>query len=175
MTKFRVVKIGGSLLRLPDLNSRLARRRLQIQEADDRNRCHVFVMGGGEICNHVRQLDQRFGFSERQSHEICIELMGGTAKILQAILGLDVVDQIDELRKCDSDVIFDCRKWMSEHDDIPASWAVTSDSISAILAKEIEASLVLLKSTDNPNHQVDDYFQIASQGLTDIRIENIAD
>ena len=175
MTKFRVVKIGGSLLRLPDLKSRLDRWRLQIQKADDRNRRHVFVMGGGEICNHVRQLDKRFDFSETQSHEVCIELMGGTAKILQAILNLNVVDQINELRKYEMDVIFDCRKWISEKGGIPASWAVTSDSISAILAKEIDASLVLLKSTDNPNHQVDDYFEVASQGLTDIRIENIAD
>lgn len=175
MVSFRVVKIGGSLLQLPDLSSRLERWRSQLPSDDNQTTRNIFVMGGGKICDHVRELDQRFSFSKSQSHAICIELMGGMAKIAKAILNVEIVNQLDSIPEQERDIVFDCRKWISNHPNVPHSWSVTSDSIAALLAKEISASLVLLKSTDNPLNLVDDYFPSASNGLPDIQIVNLAD
>lgn len=175
MTPLRVVKIGGSLLQLPDLPSRLNRWRAHLQSDDDRACRNVFVMGGGKICDHVRELDRRFSFSESQSHTISIELMGGMSKMAQALFNLEIVHQIDSIAKQKDDFIFDCRRWIANQPNVPHSWSVTSDSIAALLAKEISAKLVLFKSTDNPLNLVDAYFKTASNGLPDIQIVNLAD
>jgi aspartokinase-like uncharacterized kinase len=47
---------------------------------------------------------------------------------------------------------FDSGKWLRENVELETSWSVTSDSISAVLAKAMNADrLYLLKSKSAPN------------------------
>jgi aspartokinase-like uncharacterized kinase len=65
---------------------------------------------------------------------------------------------------------------------LPHSWDVTSDSIAARVAAELQAELVLLKSTPPPSDDlpaaaasgyVDPYFPTAAAGLQSVRFVNL--
>lgn len=158
----RVIKVGGSLLDLPDLAVRI-KSWMRLQKKAQ----NILLMGGGNFCNEIRDLHDRFGFSEIQSHDACMESMGVAASILGSLLDLEIVDCFEAIGLPREDIVFDCRSWISQNDDIPKSWELTSDSISALLAGQLNADLVLFKSVSTRD-AVDDYFPRASQNLADI-------
>ncbi|MEC9091130.1 MAG: hypothetical protein VX438_00385 [Planctomycetota bacterium] len=167
MLKRRVIKVGGSLLDLPDLANRI-QSWIGLQDPAQ----NILLMGGGNLCNEIRNLHQRFGFSEIQSHYCCLESMGVTATILGSLLTLQTVDCVREIRQRKGDVVFDCRCWIEQKTDLPTSWELTSDSISALLARELNAELVLFRSVSS-REGVDDYFPQASDSLEGISWVNL--
>src|SRR5437868_8610811 len=70
-------------------------------------------------------------------------------------------------------MILDVDSWMREHDTLPHSWDVTSDSIAAHVAIEVNANrLILLKSIDMPNGV--SWSDAAANGWVDLYFPTIA-
>lgn len=147
----RVVKLGGSLLDLPDLTSRF-RRWLERQPAAPT----VLLAGGGKMADALRAADRLHGLGETVSHWLCIRAMTIHAELLSALLpesvlcrslaqwlsapppALTILDPWIFLREEES-----CLAGLS----LPESWQVTSDSIAGRFAQAVGAGeLALLKS-----------------------------
>jgi len=149
----KVVKIGGSLLELPDLAKRL------YYWLDHQPGCHhVLLVGGGQLVEQVRSWHKLNPLDKTEAHWICIELMGVTAKIMHSRLQqFPVVEEMHQLRLRlgkRGATIFCPTRWLKDSEPhlpgtrVPISWEATSDSIAARLAVVLDASeLVLLKST----------------------------
>lgn len=78
--RITLLKLGGSLLDLPDLADRLVRL------IDDRGwSCPVVVTGGGELVNGIRRLDDRWTLPDSVSHQLAIEAMSINATIVRTL------------------------------------------------------------------------------------------
>ena len=75
-----VVKLGGSLLDLPDLMDRLKALTEQLMPAP-----LLLIPGGGVAADLVRSLDQRFGLTPAQAHWTAIAAMSLNAKLLERL------------------------------------------------------------------------------------------
>ena len=187
MPRIRVVKVGGSLLDLPDLSARM---RTSLASRDnllpDRRGCatavephstrdrsevrNVLIPGGGALADCIRRYDATFQFQPRFIHEIAIETMRVTARLLAELLDVPLVDDIDvaaipaPLTVLDVDKILK-REPHAEGVRLNAEWSVTSDSISARVATMIGADeLWLLKSVAAADK---DAQSLASEGVVD--------
>lgn len=148
----RVVKVGGSLLDLPGLEVRL-QSWLDGQPAAH----HVLVVGGGKLVDTVRRWNTQFPLDEETAHWICVDLMSVNSRLLQSRMpGLSLTDDVLMLKsrlEISGATFFDASSWLREYEPhlpgqtLPASWGVTSDTITGRLAVGLQASeLVLLKS-----------------------------
>ena len=146
-----LIKIGGSLLSLPDLPERL--RRLIIGFKDDRV---LLLVGGGAAADVVRQWDQTHQLGAERSHWLAIDSLSLTARLLAELLGeVRVVSCREDAEACWDDgrwPVLEPRAFLeffeAQHGpELPRSWTVTSDSIAAWLAIHWPVQrLVLAKS-----------------------------
>lgn len=81
MSAARVLKLGGSLLLLPDWPERLTSW-LEAHPAP----LNLLLVGGGQIVNAVRELDEQHGLSIPFAHWLCIDLLSATARIAGELL-----------------------------------------------------------------------------------------
>lgn len=146
----RVVKLGGSLLDLPDLAARL-RRWLGAQPA----RSSAIVVGGGRLVDAVRQYDRLHALGDETAHWLAVQAMQVQARMVAALLPeASWAASVEQLANGPSPLsIVDPWKLLRDDDrrlspqPLPAGWQVTSDSIAARLAQLCGAAeLVLLKS-----------------------------
>lgn len=77
----RVLKLGGSLLLIPDWP-----QRLQSWLSSHPVPLDLLLVGGGEIIESVRRLDAQHGFPASFSHWLCIDLLSATARIAAQLL-----------------------------------------------------------------------------------------
>jgi len=182
--RFRVVKLGGSLLDLADLTPRL-RRWLALGP----QRCNVIVVGGGRLADAIRDYDKFHALGETASHWLCLRAMSINAELVAALLPeallVHSLAELHQIPTATGPVIFDAWTFLRDEEPklvaepLPASWQVTSDSIAARLAEILGgAELVLLKSALPPAKStvasavaagyVDGYFPIAARRLTRI-------
>ena len=148
-----LVKIGGSLLDLPNLRDRLLALPTLLGGT-----C-TFVVGGGDAAELARKFQRTHGLDDTAAHDLAVEAMRLTACFVRSLLG-DAYDMVWEV-------------WDDDISDLPASWDVTSDSIAAHLARKTERELVLAKSVPPPRSiavaaargDVDRYFETAASGL----------
>ena len=146
--RLRVVKLGGSLLDLPDLVERLPR--WMAQQAPAR---HVVIVGGGPFADALRILQPRLGLDDVAAHWLAIRAMSLSAQRVQTAMAAagqtwPIVHCIDE-HEPQSVLLLDVEKMLrqAKEDGLPENWAVTSDSIAAWVAIRLQAlELVLLKS-----------------------------
>ena len=160
----RVIKLGGSLLDCPDVG-----KRFHNWLAGESAAVNLLVVGGGEIVEAVRQLDNIHRFPPAWSHSICIDLMQVTAKIAQQLLNcsllatpeqlkhwLQPVSQLPLTSSCLPEAgnpstiaaVVSPTAYFEHLQGLPEDWTVTSDSIAAQLARHLAADeLCLLKST----------------------------
>ncbi len=182
----RVVKVGGSLFTLPDLGPRLRGWLNRQVPARD-----VLLAGGGRWADAVREADARFGLGQQTSHALCVEALRVSARMLAALLpGCPLVVRLARLRAVlgaerQGRWVFCPHQFMTRWEPrnhprpLPASWAATSDSISARLAEVLGAGeLVLLKSCDPPaewaaGDYVDPCFATAAANLACVRHVNL--
>lgn len=149
----RVIKLGGSLLDWSELPVRL-RRWLAAQSPA----ANVLIVGGGPIVEGLRTIDRAQRLSASASHWLAIDAMSLTARVLVELLPEAMF--VDSLASIDRganggplvlDVAPLLRAEQGSDSALPESWDVTSDSIAAHFANQLNASeLVLLKSTDPP-------------------------
>jgi aspartokinase-like uncharacterized kinase len=161
-SQVRVIKVGGSLFDWNQLPIALGRW-LDAQSSA----CNVLVAGGGALADVIRQADATHALGEQIAHELCVELLGVTARLLEALLAgraprvafSDLQEQRTANRLPDSCVL-DVRGILlgiesaAPATSLPHTWNVTSDSIAAWVACALAADeLVLLKSDDPPGDQ----------------------
>lgn len=184
----RIVKVGGSLLTLPDLAKRL--RCWLGQQSPATN---VLLAGGGILADEVRRWDERFGLGEETSHWLCIDLLDLTAQVLSALLPeAHLFRDYRALRTGSHEtLIFAPGTFIRESEarlpglPLPHSWDATSDSIAARLAEVTRAEeLVLLKSSlpkppfqgaDLSGGYVDRRFVQTARSLSVVRLVNLRD
>ena len=155
-----VVKVGGGLLAYPDLlDASLA----NVVEAARDGRV-VIVPGGGPFADAVRSADGQLGLSDDTAHWMAVLAMDQYAHLLvDRCRDLALVSSRDEIVTAVSSgrvAVIAPYRWLRDVDPLPHSWDVTSDSISAWIASELDASqLVLVKPPGaNVDDAVDPYF-----------------
>ena len=150
-----IVKLGGSLLDLPDLPHRFETLRRRWCE-----QLLVIVVGGGRAADLVRDFDRRFGLDETQGHWLAVRAMQLNTRLLATILPdcRIVADhrEYQAARHLATVLLVDPLTWL-ERDEaagvaVPHCWTFTSDSIAAHLATRLGAArLTLLKSALPPD------------------------
>ncbi|MEN9849447.1 MAG: hypothetical protein RL368_2187 [Pseudomonadota bacterium] len=144
-----IIKLGGSLLTTPHLNSWL--NILSTQQN------MILIAGGGVFADSVRTAQQLCPFSEQAAHEMALLAMSQYALLLQDICKkLQPFSNFEELAKIleEKQVIpiwHPTKLCMEYAGEIAVSWQMTSDSLAAWLAKKIGAKhLILIKSAPCP-------------------------
>lgn len=177
----RVVKVGGSLLDLPDLADRL-RRWLAVQTPAH----HVLVAGGGRLVDQIRQWHVLRPLSNVAAHWMCIDAMTVTAHMLHDRLPEISLIEDDRLlcqrvgfRDC---TIFGPALWMRHGEPgiagtrLPASWEVTSDAIAGRLAVALAADeLVLMKSSLPAESTSGELSKMAAAGYVDSMLPRLTE
>ena len=153
----RVLKLGGSLLDLPDLGSRLTNWLHSQPPAQN-----IVVVGGGKLADALRSYDELHGLQPAVAHWLAVKTMAITARLVAELLP-DATSLISDFRALtakqpsESLILFEVRSFLTDVEpDLPGNklahdWSVTSDSIASRLASVVGANeLVLLKSCDPP-------------------------
>jgi aspartokinase-like uncharacterized kinase len=162
--KLAVVKLGGSTLADAALFGwvgALAEARMPL----------VIVPGGGPFANQVRDAQASVGFSDAAAHAMAILAMDQFGLML-----CDVNKRFVPARSRDDMVEAIARGhipvWLPSvmtrgRGDIPQSWDVTSDSLAAWLAGQLQAdALLLIKQTRNIRVE-DDAVSLSQRGIVD--------
>ena len=189
----RLVKVGGSLLRSDQFPRRLDHWYRRQPESDT-----VWLAGGGQLVDIVRQWDRQFGLAERALAPT-LRCLQATAELLAEIRGTappKPAAAIEEQRSSGggrSEWVIDTRSLvarLSAHERSAFridTWDATSDTLAALAAHRLECDeLVLLKSCaiDAPADDlqrlaergiVDPVFPQAADGLPHIRVEMLED
>lgn len=150
--KVVLIKVGGSLLSLCDLAGRLQR----LFAATDASKVLV-VPGGGEVTGFVRNWDRVHNLATDVSHQLAIDSLGLTARLLASVLpGASLVTEKPAVSSSQKVMILDIPSILAsaecqESPQLPAGWHVTSDSIAAWIAIRWKVDkLVLAKSVGAP-------------------------
>ncbi len=182
-----VYKLGGSLLTLPDLESRLAGLfKLPLPPSigvtSTQPSTRAVLVGGGRAADVVREWDKRFRLGDEPSHELAVAAMGLNARLVYSLMPeskwATKKSSLGEPRSADRIAVLDPAAVLAEAerrdaDRLPRSWDVTSDSLAAYLAIQWNAdALVLVKSTRRPvGKNVRD---AAKNGLVDRHFSQLA-
>lgn len=183
----RIVKVGGSLLELPDLSRRIASW-LQLQPAA----CYLFICGGGNRVDEMRMQTTSHRLTESDVHWKCIEIMAENARIMESVIpGAQVTESLSSFASASKfDLfIFAPTQWLRELEPtfpgrrLRECWDVTSDSIAARVTICLNAAeLILLKSSEPPSTDptkladcgyVDRMFPELAEELKTIRMINL--
>ncbi|MEO2017174.1 MAG: hypothetical protein ABGZ53_22695 [Fuerstiella sp.] len=152
-----ILKLGGSLLSLPDVGDRLVSFVNQHQIENP-----VVVAGGGESADLVRNWAERFALSDSTAHDLALKAMALNGELLSHLDDrftlvnnpwdhgdLSPPERVAVLHPLSAIASLEARLPHDQH--LPKSWDVTSDSIAAWFAKCWNAErLYLLKSIDLP-------------------------
>ncbi len=149
-----VVKLGGSLLDLPDLAQRLDGLRPEWGLRP------LVVVGGGAAADLVREWDQLHGLGEERAHWLALDTLVLTARLVESLWPPARVSRMrDYERDWEQEQVplVQAREWFEAalHQGIPApqyTWETTTDTIAAWIASLTQAeSLWLLKSVPCPH------------------------
>jgi aspartokinase-like uncharacterized kinase len=165
-----VVKVGGSLFDLPELGPRL-RRWLATLPTEK----IVLVPGGGRMADVVRDLDQRHRLGEETAHWLALRTLTLHAEFLATLV--DNAAVVTDLGACPAlwnqgrlpvlDGFAFARTDHGRPGSLPHSWAVTSDSLAARVARVLDArELILLKSMTIP--EPTDWREAGRRGWVDV-------
>jgi 5-(aminomethyl)-3-furanmethanol phosphate kinase len=144
-----IVKVGGSLALYPEKLRRLCAK---LSEVSKKHRIMV-LPGGGEFADTVRNLDKRFNLSSAVSHRMAILAMDQYGFLLSDLLPhssiinkLENAQRILDLGKLP---VFLPSNFLLSEDPLENSWDVTSDSIAAYIACQLQASQIVLVTDVN--------------------------
>ena len=170
-----VVKLGGSLLALPDLAERLVTVVTLLLPHKV-----LIIVGGGAAADEVRRLDDVACLTATQAHWNAIAAMTFNAETLSCVCGyLPVVSnriKADMAWQKQDAVLLDTKAFLLEEKaqhsrSLPESWNVTSDSIAAFVAIHWPAKqVVFCKSCDLSSPHIEGLCQ---DGLLDEWLPNL--
>ena len=150
-----VIKLGGSLLA-----TSLLLPCLEKIEQSYRQDNVVIVPGGGVFADQVRATQKQWGFDDRTAHQMAILGMKQTALLCKGLKPdfalFDSAAEFSNLTNCSNIAIWSPDVTELDLAGIPPSWDITSDSLSAWLAKTLGADeLILVKSV-----KIDENFNV---------------
>jgi aspartokinase-like uncharacterized kinase len=157
-----VIKIGGGLLSTIDELERVLSAVARLAAS----RRVLIVAGGGPFADAVREVDRRIGLTAGAAHWMAVLAMDQYAHLVASKLDRGIVVSspreaaaaLEERRVA----VLAPSRWLAEVDPLPHSWDVTSDSIAAWVAGQVDArDLVLVKPRGAAGHLVDAYFKRA--------------
>lgn len=159
-----VVKLGGSIIRSPDLSEWLD----VIATAPNPV---VIVPGGGALADEVRSCQQQLGFGDPAAHRMALLAMDQLAWAVAGMRsGLDVVATEDALHEAIDRghvAVWAPYTLISERSDVEANWRLTSDSLALWLGKRLGArSCYLIKSIARTSASLG-AAQLARDGVVD--------
>jgi 5-(aminomethyl)-3-furanmethanol phosphate kinase len=131
----------------------------------------VIVPGGGPFADQVRTSQRRLKYSDDAAHAMAILAMDqfGIA-IAERHPQLQVarsISQIGEVLDAGTTPVWLPSSMTLDAADIPPSWQITSDSLSAWLARQLPAdTLLLVKQTDEYTHYAS-VPELADAGIVD--------
>jgi aspartokinase-like uncharacterized kinase len=155
-----VVKVGGSLLGLTDWPKLLA---ALIAPLDAEPTAPLLVVGGGRVVDGLREIDAASPGPPALMHDLAIDAMSLTARIVADALGLPVVGTAAGLG------VLHAAAWLRSTGraaQLPGGWHVTSDSIAALVAAETGRGLLLAKRAPPPEGD-HDLERLAAAGWLD--------
>jgi 5-(aminomethyl)-3-furanmethanol phosphate kinase len=166
-----VVKIGGSLADDPVLASWLQ------ELASLGGGRVVIVSGGGDFADQVRLAQARWHFDELAAHNMAVLAMAQGAYMLQGlcpdlVLAFSEADIGAALRRAKVPVWVPLPWLLGREDESLASWELTSDSLAAWLANQLNAErLLLVKSCEvAPGQQLQDW---VAAGIVDAQLPKL--
>ena len=136
-----VVKLGGSVVRSPELSAWLAVIAVAPRPA-------IVVPGGGALADEVRGCQQSLGFGDGPAHRMALLAMDQLAWAVAGLhAGFEVGDSESALWQSLARgrvAVWAPYALVANRNDIPASWSLTSDSLALWLAGKVAASHVFL-------------------------------
>lgn len=177
---FQVMKLGGSLLLLPDLVDRLGRwwQHLQERHVDATSGQWLVVVGGGALVDVVRLWDQVHPLSPRDSHQLALAGMQVTARLIARLMDWPLLEfpikestgaegavgkrelhsfgafELGKPGEAATDrkrpIVVDLSAAVAEDSEVPESWEVTSDSLAMWLATKVGARRLVLLKAVSP-------------------------
>jgi 5-(aminomethyl)-3-furanmethanol phosphate kinase len=140
-----VAKIGGSLHASPNLSRWIEALTLWPHRL-------TLVSGGGPFADAVRDAQPRLGYSDETAHAMAVLAMEQYALALSQLHDLDLAatrGELDAAHARGRIALWRASTMVSCATDIAPGWDVTSDSLSAWLARKTGAdALLLIKSVD---------------------------
>ena len=138
-----VLKVGGSLAEDPTSLRRLCQELSVLAEAYR----ILIVPGGGEFADTVRKIDKVYGLSNTAPHKMAILAMDQYGLFLSDITPNSIVcyalDEVGNYAK-EKMSIFLPSQHMFREDPLEHSWDVTSDTIAAYIADQVDAKKLIL-------------------------------
>jgi aspartokinase-like uncharacterized kinase len=159
-----VVKLGGSLLDLPGVWSKL---RAWLDALPGR---HLLLIGGGAIVEVIRRMDAVHDLGKERAHWSALRAMEVNARLAAVLLPSAKLESSDvSLTEKETPIVnplsFGAQDALRP-DRLPLTWDVTSDSMAARLARDRGArKLFLLKSCSVGHFQT--WEEFAARGIVD--------
>jgi len=159
-----VVKLGGSVIRSPDLSTWLD----AIAAAPAPI---VIVPGGGALADEVRDCQQQLGFGDAAAHRMALLAMDQLAWAVAGMQpGLEVGVTEDALREIIGRghiAVWAPYALISGRADVEASWRLTSDSLALWLAGKLGAGRCYLIKSIARKHSRVSANALAQDGIVD--------
>jgi aspartokinase-like uncharacterized kinase len=173
MARAVVLKLGGSLLTLPNWPDRIADLVDDVRRTTPRL---IVVVGGGPPVDGLRAIDAAAPQSAELMDRLAIESLRLSATLVAASLSLP---RSRAPGRAAPACVLDAAGWLSgagRRHSLPVGWQVTSDSIAAAVATANRADLLLAKRVPPPGPAsdleslaaagwVDEHFPTAARGL----------
>jgi len=146
MSKLIVLKLSGHLIKHVDV----IKQTLSELKSLPRIAEFVLVPGGSVFADFIKELQAKLHFNDNTAHWLAIKAMEmyGTyiASLDESNTLVETYDLSEvqrALNECKIPIIMPYRI-LQEHDELPHSWNVTSDSIAIYIASLLNANLVVL-------------------------------
>ena len=155
INKSIIVKVGGKILENQEnIESTLS----QFQSLLDNDKLQkvIIVPGGGSLADFVRSIDDNLNIGDDLAHWMAIYAMNHNGvNLCNKFTELKYINNYDELQTClkkESEkgmFVFLPYDFLSQEDQLPHSWEVTSDSITLYLAHKLKfKECYLIKDVD---------------------------
>lgn len=165
----RVIKLGGSLFRTPEL-----RQWLELLDKASHEEVVVVVPGGGPFADEVRHAQRLHNFSDSSAHHMALLAMAQFGLLIADLAPKSQLFYFDK-QSVDS-LTPGLHVWLPDRqlltrDDIPHSWDISSDSLALWLSQQLHADeLVMIKRTTVVSSRIQALIQhgVLDKGFTSL-------
>jgi len=183
MNPLRVIKLGGSLLDLPDLPDRFSRyrKKLALEQPSQQVEHLLLVVGGGSAADVVRHYDKLHHLGDHHGHWLAVRAMAFNAHCVAHLLASPPparsLQDCQRIWQTGQMAVVEPVAWLQYLEqqgvDVPHRWQFTSDSIAALLAVHLGARRLTLLKSALPSG-VTGLAQAASAWLVDMEFPRVA-